>query len=69
MSKGRHRFRQSDLTKAIKVAVKAGVTVGRVQITAAGDIIIIAGTPEQGQNSSTAELDRELAEWESRHAN
>jgi hypothetical protein len=32
MSRGQQTFKQSDVTKAIKATVKAGIAVGRVEI-------------------------------------
>jgi hypothetical protein len=65
MSRGPQTFRQSDVTKALKAVVAAGVTVGRVEIEG-GKIVVIAGKKEQ-DSGAAAELDRELAEFEARH--
>jgi hypothetical protein len=61
-------FTQSDITRAIKGAVMAGVQVGRVEI-AADKIIVIAGAPETAAPpiEPTEDLDRELAEFEAKH--
>jgi hypothetical protein len=69
MSRGPQTFKQGDVTKAIKAAVKAGLPVARVEVSPDGRIVVIAGKPEQGQNSGTEadDLDRELAEFEARH--
>jgi hypothetical protein len=48
MSRGAHKFKQGDVTKAVKAMVNAGVNVGRVEI-ADGKIIVIAAKPEQDQ--------------------
>ena len=45
MSRGAHTFRQGDVTRAIKGAVKAGFKVGRFEIEQ-GKIIVFAGDPE-----------------------
>jgi hypothetical protein len=45
MSRGAQSFRQGDITRAIRALVKAGVKVGRVEITE-GRIVVIAGQPE-----------------------
>jgi hypothetical protein len=37
------RFRQRDITKAIKGVVAAGVEVAQVRISATGDIVVLAG--------------------------
>jgi hypothetical protein len=60
MSRGPQTFRQGDVTKAIKAAVKAGLPVARVEVSLDGRIIIVAGKAEQGQNSGT-----EANEWDS----
>jgi hypothetical protein len=44
MSKGNHRFKQGDVTKAIKGAVNAGLVVQRVEIQD-GKIVVFAGRP------------------------
>ena len=45
MSKGNHRFKQGDVTKAIKGAVRAGLEIQRVEIDQAGKIVVFAGKP------------------------
>jgi hypothetical protein len=46
MSRGRHAFKQGDVTKAVKGAVKAGVSVSRVEIDKkTGNIILFTGEP------------------------
>lgn len=39
------RFRQSDLTRALRGAEKAGMHVERVEIEAGGRIVIFSGSP------------------------
>ena len=46
------RFRQSDLTRAVKAAEKAGLCVGRVRIEPDGAIEIIAGEPDKDNNGN-----------------
>ena len=41
MSRGQQTFRQSDLTKAIKATVKAGIAVERVEIDKGGKIVVV----------------------------
>jgi hypothetical protein len=65
MSRGRQTFKQADMTKAVKAAVRAGLTVGRVEISPDGRIVVIAGAP--GLEQDGADLDRELADFEARH--
>jgi hypothetical protein len=61
MSRGRHNFKQGDVTKVIAAALKAGLSVARVEVFLEdGRIILIAGQPEQAQNSKT-----ETNEWDS----
>jgi len=43
MSRGAHKFKQGDVTKAIKAAVNAGLAVKRVEIDRDGKIIVFAG--------------------------
>jgi hypothetical protein len=52
VSRARQRFRQTDVTKAVKGAVSGGLTVGRVEISPEGHIVVIAGKPEEGQTSA-----------------
>ncbi|MHC2332814.1 putative membrane protein YgcG [Bradyrhizobium sp. USDA 4454] len=47
MSRGAHSFKQGDLAKAIKAAVKSGVKLRRVEIDpATGRIILFPGEPD-----------------------
>jgi hypothetical protein len=46
MSRRAQPFTQTDVTRAAKGAVKAGLTVRRVEICE-GKIVIIAGPPEE----------------------
>ena len=62
MARGKLRFRQSDVTRAIKAAIAAGIDVARVEIDKEGKIVIVTGKPDPVQNS--VDLDRELGEWE-----
>jgi hypothetical protein len=45
MSRGASTFKQTDITKAIKAAVKAGVKDWRVEIDRDGKIIVVAAEP------------------------
>ena len=50
MSRGQQTFKQSDVTKALKATVKAGIAVGRVEIDKNGKIVIVTGRPEDAAN-------------------
>jgi hypothetical protein len=54
MSRGAHKFKQGDVTKAIKGAVNAGLAVARVEIQE-GKIIVFTGRP--GDKGQTNEWD------------
>ena len=63
MSRGQQIFKQSDVTKALKATVKAGITVGRVEIDKNGKIIIITARPDDaanGDNTGKNEWDEAL---------
>lgn len=47
----RARFSQSDLTRAVKAAEQAGVSVARIRIEADGAIEIVAGAPEMSDKT------------------
>lgn len=55
-------MKQSTITNMIKAVLKAGVIIGRVEITPDGTINIFSGEVEKG------ECDQELEEWIQRHA-
>ena len=46
MSRGQQTFKQSDVTKALKAAVKAGLAIERVEIDKSGKIVVVTGRPE-----------------------
>jgi hypothetical protein len=46
------RFREADVTRAIKAFEKAGLCVSRARIAPDGTIEVIAGAPEDGDNSN-----------------
>lgn len=62
-TRGACKFKQCDLTRAVKAVAKAGVAVARVEIAPDGRIVIATGTAATGQSD---DLDRELAEFEAR---
>jgi hypothetical protein len=54
MARGHCTFRQSDVTKAVKAVVAAGVEVARVEVDADGRIVVVAGkpTPDEGREGN-----------------
>lgn len=66
MGRAAATFKQSDLTRALKGAKAAGVAVARVEVGTDGKIIIVVGEPAPGDAPN--ELDRELKEFEGKHA-
>lgn len=46
MSHGAHRFRQSELTRAIKAAEAAGKEIAGAEISTDGRILLVFGTPQ-----------------------
>jgi hypothetical protein len=56
MARGVCTFKQSDVTKAVKAVVAAGIDVARVEVDKNGRIVVIAGKPahdtvgEDGRN-------------------
>jgi hypothetical protein len=59
------RFRESDVTRAVKAVTKAGVEVARVMIDTDGNIVVIAKAVDDASLSA----DDELARWRNEHAN
>lgn len=53
------RFRQSDLTRALKAAITAGLEVAVVEIDPSGKIVIMTGAKELA--SSASALDKWMA--------
>jgi hypothetical protein len=66
MTRAPSTFRQQDVTRAVKAVVAAGVDIARVEIDRFGKIVIVTGRPLEGAGPPD-DLDRELAEWETRH--
>jgi hypothetical protein len=62
-------FRQRDLTAAVKAVIAAGRDPCAAEIAqVTGKIVVKIGKPqEQAAAGLQDDLDRELAEWESRH--
>jgi hypothetical protein len=59
MSRGAQAFKQGDVTKAIKAAVKSGISGWRVELVE-GKIIIRAS----GEQDATIADERALSEWD-----
>jgi hypothetical protein len=55
MSRGQQTFKQRDVTKAIKAAVKAGIAVERVEIDKSGKIVIVTVKAEDTVNGGGPE--------------
>lgn len=66
MSRPPGTFRQADVTRAIRGVEKAGRTAARVLIDRNGRIEITLQGDEE-KPAPSADLDRELNEWEARH--
>jgi len=62
MPRARCTFRQRDLRLAVETAKAAGLEIGRVEIGRDGKIVVVTG-------KAPDDLDRELADFEARHAN
>jgi hypothetical protein len=63
MSRGPQTFKQSDVTRALKATVKAGIAVERVEIDKNGKIVVVAGSPEDaadGEKPGINEWDKVL---------
>jgi hypothetical protein len=65
MARGNCTFRQRDLTAAVKAVATAGIELSRVEIDRDGRIILVTG---KAGAQEPDDLDRELAEFEARHA-
>ena len=63
MARAPSTFRQSDITRAIRAARKAGVENVRVEIAKDGRIVIVTGGAQPVQD----DLDRELEQFRARH--
>jgi hypothetical protein len=59
MPRGQSTFRQSDITRAVKAVVAAGIGVVRVEIDRNGKIVVVAGLPVHDDQ------DGDRNEWDS----
>lgn len=57
MSRGPATFRQSDLRRAVKALLSAGVEVARVEIDRDGRIVMHTGKPQDQVTAETNEWD------------
>jgi hypothetical protein len=62
-TRGACKFKQCDVTRAVKAVAKAGLAVARVEIAPDGKIVIRTGTDRTVPGD---DLDRELDEFEAR---
>lgn len=60
MSRGQQTFKERDVTKALKGALKAGMAVGRVEIDKDGKIVVVTARPEDAVNKEKPEKN----EWD-----
>ena len=65
MSRSVSTFRQTDLTRAIKGARNAGVTVARAEIATDGKITIVVGEASEVKSATGLTPDDELERWRS----
>ena len=62
MARGPNRFKQRDLTRALRGAKAAGIEVGRVEIDQAGKISVVIGPPKASSDLATPETPETLRE-------
>ncbi len=58
----RQTFKQADVSRALKGAVNAGLSVARVEIDAAGRIVLVFSGPDRAEASVSP-----LQHWRARH--
>jgi len=58
--RGPCRFRQRDLTTAVKAVVAAGCKVARVEVGKDGKIVVVTGRPEEPVNN----VGNDTNEWD-----
>ena len=59
MSRGPQTFRQTDVTRVLKAAAKAGVAVQRVEIDKTGKIVVVTATAQEADAEKS-----EKNEWD-----
>ena len=60
MSRGQQTFKQRDVTKALKAAVKAGIAIERFEIDKNGKIVIVTAKAEDAVDGNHPEKN----EWD-----
>jgi hypothetical protein len=55
MARAPSTFRQSDVTRAIKAVVAAGVHIARIEVDDTGRIVIVTGKPSKDNGAATAD--------------
>ena len=60
------KFRQVDVTRALRAAKASGLTISRVEIDAEGKIVIVSGVAHMA-TAAVENADRALAEWDAKH--
>jgi hypothetical protein len=60
VARGPCAFKQSDLTKAVRGVVAAGVSVAKVEVDKTGKIVVVVGEPSK--SASQSPLDQWIAD-------
>jgi hypothetical protein len=56
MARGECKFRQREITRALKAARAAGLAVDRVEITSDGKIVVHVGSGDDLKHTNTADI-------------
>jgi hypothetical protein len=73
MSRGRHAFKETDVARAVRAAIKGGIAHPCVEIRPGGAIVIMTGPDPETLPSTRkpadadAALDAELEAWTAEH--
>jgi hypothetical protein len=60
-------FKKTDVTRATRAVLDAGLDVARIEIEKDGRIVVVPGKPDGQADALSDDLDRELAEFEAQH--
>lgn len=60
-------FKKTDVTRAARAVLAAGLEIARVEIAKDGGIIVVPGKPEGQVAALSDDLDHELAEFKAQH--